>query len=459
MATVAEDAPAGGTDDRGFFGHPKGLAYLAFTEAWERFSYYGMTALLVLYMVDQLLLPGHVEQVAGMAAWRGALESLFGPLSDQALASQTFGLYSGLVYFTPLLGGLVADRLIGTKRAVLLGALTMCAGHFAMAFDVSFLIALLLLIAGSGLLKGNIAAQVGHLYPADDESRRTRAFAIFSMAINVGATLGPLGCGLVAQIYGWHAGFALAGLLMLLATAIYLAGQKHLPAPKPVRAKRIESEAMPLTALERRKVAALVAVLFIAVFQTAVHFQIFNVGLIWIRDHAELATPLGAIPVPWFNSIDALSSVLMVPPLVWLWARQAKAGREPGDLAKIAIGAAIAAGAMAVFALAAALAGEGRTSALLPALAFALIGLAFLWYWPVTLALVSRTAPARVNATMMGMAYLAIFAGNIAMGWIGSLYERMTPVEFWLVNVGVAGIGAVLVLVFGRSLSRVLAEG
>jgi POT family proton-dependent oligopeptide transporter len=444
MASVA--------DDRGFFGHPKGLAYLAFTEAWERFSYYGMTALLVLYMIDQLLLPGHVEQVAGMAAWRGALESLFGPLSEQALASQTFGLYSGLVFFTPVLGGLVADRLIGTKRAVVLGALTMCAGHFAMAFDVSFLIALLLLIIGSGLLKGNIAAQVGHLYPPDDESRRTRAFAIFSMAINVGATLGPLGCGLVAQIYGWHAGFALAGVLMLLATLIYLAGQKHLPAPKPVRAERTETVAAPLTAAERRKVAALVAVLFIAVFQTAVHFQIFNVGLIWIRDHAEL----GTIPVPWFNSIDALFSVLVVPPLVWLWGRQAKAGREPGDLAKIGIGAGIAAGAMGVFALGAALAGEERTSALLPALAFAAIGSAFVWYWPVTLALVSRTAPARVNATLMGMAYLAIFAGNIAMGWIGSFYEKMTPTGFWLLNVGVAATGAVLVMLFGRRLTRVL---
>ncbi len=449
-------ATAAVTTDRAFFGHPRGLAYLAFTEAWERFSYYGMTALLVLYMVDQLLLPGHVEQVAGMAAWRSGLEALFGPLSDQALASQTFGLYSGLVFFTPVLGGLVADRLIGTKRAVLLGALTMCAGHFAMAFDVSFLIALLLLIVGSGLLKGNIAAQVGHLYPPDDESRRTRAFAIFSMAINVGATLGPLGCGMVAQIYGWHAGFALAGLLMLLATAIYLVGQRHLPAQKPLARAAVKPPSEPLTAAEWRKVWAIVACLFIAVFQTAVHFQIFNVGLIWIRDHADLATPLGTIPVPWFNSIDALFSVIMVPPLVWLWARQAKSGREPGDLAKIGIGAAIAAAAMAVMALAATLAGEGRTTALLPALTYAGIGTAFIWYWPTTLALVSRTAPARVNATLMGMAYLAIFAGSFAMGWIGSWYETMTPVGFWLLNVGVAGIGAVLVLVFGRMLTRVL---
>ena len=178
-----------------FLGHPKGLAYLAFTEAWERFSYYGMTALLVLYMVNQLLLPGHVEHVVGFAAFRGAIEGVFGPLSTQALASQIFGLYSGFVYFTPLLGGWVADRWIGQRNAVVLGALSMSGGHLAMAFDQSFLLALLLLVVGSGLLKGNISAQVGGLYPRDDEARRTRGFAIFSTGINFGAVVGPLLCG------------------------------------------------------------------------------------------------------------------------------------------------------------------------------------------------------------------------------------------------------------------------
>ena len=129
-----------------------------------------MTALLVLYMVNQLLLPGHVEHVVGFAAFRGALEGVFGPLSTQALASQIFGLYAGFVYFTPVLGGWVADRWIGQRNAVVLGALSMSGGHVAMAFDQSFLLALLLLVLGSGLLKGNISAQVGGLYPPDDGS-------------------------------------------------------------------------------------------------------------------------------------------------------------------------------------------------------------------------------------------------------------------------------------------------
>src|ERR1700733_1153913 len=166
-AAVAPTAPG----DASFIGHPRGLFYLAFTEAWERFSFYGMTALLTLYMVNQLLLPGHAEHIAGFAGFRSTLESLTGPLSTQALASHIFGLYSGFVYFTPLLGGMIADRWIGQRNAVVIGALLMSVGHFVMAFDRTFLVALLLLVVGSGFLKGNISAQVGALYPPEDEAR------------------------------------------------------------------------------------------------------------------------------------------------------------------------------------------------------------------------------------------------------------------------------------------------
>jgi len=457
MATTAA-APAGadlvGKEDRAFLGHPKGLAYLAFTEAWERFSYYGMTALVVLYMVQELLLPGHVENVAGMAGYRAALEALFGPLSPQALASQTFGLYTGLVYFTPLLGGMIADRLLGAKRTVVIGTLLMSAGHFAMAFDQSFLAALLLLILGSGCLKGNIAAQVGHLYPCEDVTRRTSAFTIFSMAINFGAVLGPLACGLLAQVYGWHAGFGAAGGLMLLATVIYLAGQRHLPDQRP--RKRDRAPTAPLTAPERRTVMLLVLVGAITIFQSVAYYQIYNVGLVWISDHVDLATPLGAIPVPWFNSIDAFFSIVAVPPLIWLWARQARGGREPSDVAKIGIGAAIAAASAGLFVLADLLAGSVKAGVLLPFLGCAGMGIGFLYYWPPLLALVSRAAPASVNATMVSGAYLTLFVSNMLMGWVGSYYEKMTPAAFWTLDAGVAAVGAVLVLIFGRSLTRAL---
>src|SRR4249919_1200237 len=264
-----------------FMGHPKGLFYLAFTEGWERFSYYGMTALVVLFMVNQLLLPGHVEHIGGFAQFRAALESFVGPLSTQALASQIFGLYSGFVYFTPLLGGIIADRWIGQRNAVVIGALSMSAGHLAMTFDESFLLALLLLVIGSGFLKGNISAQVGALYPREDEARRTRGFIIFSTAINVGAVVGPLTCGLLAQVYGWHYGFGIAAIFMLLGLATYLYGYRHLPA----RVERQSFEGVRLATADRRIVAALIIVMIITIFQSTSFYQLYNVLPIWIQQH------------------------------------------------------------------------------------------------------------------------------------------------------------------------------
>ncbi len=440
--------------DRAILGQPPGVYFLAFTEAWERFSFYGMSALVVLYMTQHLLLPGQIEQVAGMGTYRAGLESVFGPLSPQALASQTFGYYTGLVYFTPLLGGWLADRWLGAKRAVIAGAVLMSAGHFVMAFEQGFLIALLLLILGSGLLKGNIAAQVGQLFPTEDESTRTRAYAIFSMGIYVGAVAGPLACGLVAQIYGWHVGFGLAGVMMLVAMITYLAGSRHLPDGRPTRTARLALP--PLTPAERRLVLVLLIVMAITIFHSVAYYQLFNVGLLWVNAHANLATPLGTIPTPWFNSIDAFFSVIAVPPLIALWRWQAARRREPGDLAKIGIGAGMMTGSALLLAFAASLAGDGRTTALLPFAAFALSGIAFLFYWPPLLALVSRAAPAKVNATMMGTVYLTLFISNSLMGQIGGLYETMSPAEFWLLDAAIAAAGTLTVLLFGRALTRAL---
>src|SRR4029453_3408452 len=299
--------------DAAFLGQPKGLFYLAFTEAWERFSFYGMTALVVLYMVNQLLLPGHVEHIGGFSGFRAASESLVGPLSTQVLASQIFGLYSGFVYFTPLLGGMIADRWIGQRNAVVIGALSMSGGHIAVTFAESFLLALLLLVIGSGFLKGNISAQVGALYPPEDEARRTRGFVIFSTAINIGAVAGP---------------------------CTYLYGYRHLPA----RVERRKFEGTRLTAGERRIVGALIAVMIITIFQSTAFYQVFNVNAIWIQQHVALDIGGFRIPVPWFQSINSVSSVLCVPLVFWIWRRQALRRREPDDLTKIGIGAWITAG-------------------------------------------------------------------------------------------------------------------
>ncbi|MCM8731470.1 peptide MFS transporter [Hephaestia sp. GCM10023244] len=444
-----------GTQDRVFFGHPRGLAYLAFTEAWERFSYYGMTSLVVLYMVQQLLLPGHVEHVMGLAAVRGLLG--LGPgTSDQALASIIFGWYSGLVYFTPIVGGFVADRWLGTRNTVILGAALMSAGHIAMAFDSSFFVALLLLILGSGALKGNISAQVGRLYPAAEESRRTQGYTIFSAGINAGAVAGPLVCGLLAARFGWHIGFGTAGAFMLIAMLTYLAGVRHLPADRGPATRSVHP---PMTAAEVRRTWVLIAVIALTVLPNIAYPMIWNVGILWAAEHASLATPIGAIPASWFNSIDALVSIVAVPPLVAYWRWQAQRGREPGDLGKIAIGSALAGVSAALFALGSAVYLPGKVPAWFAVLPFAGMGVAFLYFWPTLLALISQAAPARVNATLMGGAFLSLFVGSVAMGWVGSYYEVLGPTAFWLLDAAIGVAGALIIALVHRPLARALAPG
>src|ERR1700691_238868 len=243
------------------FGHPRGLTYLFTTEMWERFSYYGMRSLLVLYMTKYLLLADHSGDVIGLDALRRALEGVFGPLDVQPLSSQIWGLYTGLVYFTPIFGGLLADRVLGQRRTVIVGAVLMAIGHFMMAVEQLFLFALLALILGSGCFKPNISTQVGGLYPPGDD-RRDRAYSIFYVGINIGAFLAPLICGTLGLQVGWHYGFAAAGVGMCVGLAIYLYALPFSPADERHQPPVIGTEHRPLSGGEWRAITALL-VLFI----------------------------------------------------------------------------------------------------------------------------------------------------------------------------------------------------
>ncbi len=426
---------------RTFFGEPAALGYLAFTEAWERFSYYGMSALVVLYMTETLFLPGHIDHVAGFAALRGGIEGVTGPLSSQGLASMIYGLYSGLICFTPLLGGLLADRVLGARATVVLGALLLSAGHLALAFDESFLLGLLLLILGCGCVKGNIAAQVGGLYPQAEEAARTRAFTLFNMGINTGAVAGPIACGALAQVFGWHAGFAAAGAIMILGLVTYLAGLRHLP-PEPRR--QASTGGPSVKPGDWPVIGLLCGVIAITVFQSVAFYQIGNAGMIWVRRMVDPMTPSGPIPTAWFRSIDSLISVLLAAPLIALWRRQAAGGGGPSDYVKLGLGAAIAAVSALILAVASALGTPGHVSPLWPALAFAGFGIAFLYYWPTLMALVSRRAPEGTGGAMLGVIFMSLFVAKTAMGWIGSLYETMTPAAFWSLDAAIAAAGALL---------------
>lgn len=436
-----------------FLGHPRGLAFLAFTEAWERFSFYGMQSLLVLYMVQSLFLPGQMDNVAGMAAYRSAVEAVLGPLSAQALAGQTFGFYAGLVYFTPLIGGWVADRWLGAKKTVVVGVLLMTAGHAAMVFDQSFLLALLLLILGSGALKGNIAAQVGQLYAAQD-ARRTTAFAAFSLSINVGAIFGPLVCGLLAQVYGWHYGFGAAGLLMLLALSVYLKGLRHFPEELPARRDRSQDAAP--TMREWRSIAAIMAMLMMLVVLGLGYDQMYNMGMVWIDQAVDLDTALGRLPVAWFISIDSVAIVAATAGVIALWQRQANRGRSSTESTKIAIGGALTTIGVGIIAVGATLAESGKVSIAFPVLAFAFTGIGFAWYWATWLALVSRYSPRKIAARMMAAAYLSVFFGSVISGYIATFYETMSPTLFWALNAGICFVGTAAFYVFGPMLTRAI---
>lgn len=436
--------------DKSFFGHPRGLAYLAFTEMWERFSYYGMTALLTLYMVEQLLLPQHAANVIGLAGLRAAME-FRGPMTDLAFAAIIYGWYSGLVYFTPILGGWIADRVLGKKRTVVLGALLMSAGHLAMTFDQSFLLALLLLILGSGCLKGNISAQVGTLYPREAASLRDRGFAIFSTGINIGAATGPLVTGAAYAVYGAHTGFAVAAALMLVALVVYLAGQRHLPETPPQEIK--QTAQIPLTRIERRQVWALVAVIALIIPAEICYPMVWSIGIVWVKQQVAL----GWIPAPWFGSVDSTGSIIAAPLLLALWAAQARKGSEPDSVGKIAIGTLLTGLFALVMAGASWLSPAPHSASLVLALiAFLGMGLGWMYYWPTALALVSRTAPAKINSTMVGAAFLCPFLAHTLAGYIGSYYDQMSPAAFWTMDAMIGLAGAAILFALNKPLSAAL---
>ncbi|WP_293703157.1 MULTISPECIES: peptide MFS transporter [unclassified Sphingopyxis] len=441
--------------DQSFWGHPKGLAYLAFTEAWERFSFYGMSALLLLYMIQHLLAPGVSDSVVGFAGVRTAIETLTGPLSNQAFASQMFSLYTGLVYFTPIFGGLLADRFLGQRRTVVLGALLMTAGHILMAYEASFLIALALLIAGTGCLKGNISVQVGQLYQPEDGDRRTRAFAIFSAAINVGALLGPLLCGILAQVYGWHVGFGTAGALMLIALATYLGGWKHLPPDR--KRQRDSSEARSLSAGDWRNVAALLFLAAISILPCAAYFQEMNAGLLFIDASVDRQLFGWTVPTASFNALDGLFCILAVPTLIALWRWQSRSGGATGEMTKITIGYLIIAGANLMMILPAGWADRGEVvGAIWPVLLYAFNALGFTFYWPTLLALFSRAAPTPVNSTMMGAVFLSVFLGNLLVGSLATLWESISHAGFFALHAAFAFAAFVIMLFVAPALSRQL---
>src|SRR5664279_2390362 len=443
------DSPGAGADR---FGHPRALTYLFATEMWERFSYYGMRALLVLYMVKYLLAPQHSEQVLGLASFRNALEFVFGPLATQPLASQIYGFYTGLVYLTPIVGGLLADRLLGQRRTVILGAALMAVGHFLMAFEHLFLLALIVLILGNGAFKPNISTQVGRLYAPGDR-RRDRAFSIFYVGINLGAFLAPLVCGTLGEELGWHYGFAAAGVGMTTGLVIYLAATPALP--KDSFAKR-ETVHGPMGREAWLSIGALMALMLPVSLFWGTYEQQGNTIALWASEYTDRHLFGEEIPVTWFQAFNPFMIFAFTPFIVALWRRQG--AREPSTVAKMAIGCFLNAAAYLVMVAAAWYAGGAPASWLWLFAYFVVITVGELYVSPVGLSLVTKVAPLHLLSMMMGVWLSTNFIAGFLAGYLGTFWSSLAKTDFFLMLAIISAAAGLMIALLHRPLRAVLKD-
>jgi len=434
--------------EKTFFGHPRGLSVLFFTEMWERFSYYGMRALLVLYMTQHLLLEadkgkailGYDSIKTFVIWWKGVFGILASDVSTQMISSEIYGLYTGFVYFTPFFGGLLADKVFGQRKSVYIGGFLMAIGHFLMASETMFFPALLFLILGNGCFKPNISTQVGFLYK-DGDPRKDSAFTLFYMGINVGAFFSPLVCGYLGQKVGWHYGFAAAGVGMLIGLMVYHFGRGYLPTDQ-FKASQIEAQQKSaLSQSDWKAIGALGLLCFVNILFWAVYEQQGNTLQLW----ADERTHWGSVPSTFFQSFNPLFIFIFAPLLTVFWSKQNAKNKEPSSVSKMGIGCLMLGLAFIIMIVAARVIPEGQKGSLMWLVATTLVfTFGELYLSPIGLSLVSKVAPKRLVSAMMGMWFLSSFFGNYLSGFIGGYYELMTKDQFFALLTGI-GVGASLI--------------
>jgi POT family proton-dependent oligopeptide transporter len=479
-------------------GHPVGLVVLFFTEMWERFSYYGMRGLLKLYMVNYLFISvrqtlqgqaydgtGNPDDVIGWGFVQSLLpatapealqqcvdEEMTGLLSESAgmatelaqniatqkcgvepLAASIYGIYTLLVYLTPVFGGLIADRYLGQRKSVYVGAITMALGQFLLfGADNLFFIALLLLIIGNGFFKPSIATQVGSLYPPGD-ARRDRAFTLFHLGVNLGAFLCNFVCGVLAAFYGWRYGFLAAGIGMCIGLLVQFFGRNAL-APDTLQERKVSGaqavEKQPLSSNEWKRVWALVALCLLNAVFWAVNTQHDFALQSWVGDGSAWAQSRRS------SGLDLFFIFVFVPVLARLWAWQSKRGTEPFSVAKMAMGCFILSGSFIVMLLGAHIMGDGIGSLFWLLFCAMLVTVGELYLIPVGMSLVTRAAPVRIVSLMMGVWFLSSFAGNFLGGYLGRFSRKMSTESFLLLLL-VLGIGSgVAIWLLNKPLRKLL---
>ncbi|MGH9626835.1 MAG: peptide MFS transporter [Bryobacteraceae bacterium] len=491
MPREALTATASGDRDTGFFGHPRGLATLFFTEMWERFSFYGMRALLILFMTASV-----AEGGLGF---------------DVSKAGAVYGLYTAMVYLSALPGGWLADKLIGQRRAVLYGGVLISAGHFSMATpQIGFFYAgLALIVLGTGLLKPNVSAIVGQIYSLDD-NRRDAGFSIFYMGINIGAFVSPLVCGYVGQRIDWHYGFGIAGIGMVIGLIQYTLGGKYLgeaglrslDAGDTGASKRIlliglvgstvVISAVVLLATQgvitAKQIAdasgvllvVVVLVFFVWLFSSGswnseerkrlyVIFLLFvAASLFWaVFEQAGSTLNLFAerdtrnmifsydFPASWFQSINSLFIITLAPVLAWIWI--SLRSKDPSSPIKFSFGLLFAGLGFVVMIGASLVAASGvQVSPMWLVLTYLLHTIGELCLSPVGLSAMTKLAPAGVAGLMMGVWFLSSSVGNYAAGRLAALYESL-PLFLLFGAVGGTAICAALALfLFSKPIERLM---
>lgn len=420
--------------------HPKGLYLLFFTEMWERFSFYGMRALLVYYMMKQLMF-------------------------SQEQSSSIYGFYTGFVYFTPFFGGIIADRWLGQRRTVILGGTLMAIGHFMMASETLFFPALAFLIAGNGCFKPNISTQVGNLY-AEGDPRRDSAFSIFYMGINLGAFFSPLICGTLGEVYGWHYGFGAAGIGMVLGLIIYIWGQKKYLGDDRIMQKNagtIKDE--PLQKDDYGRIGALIVLAIFTIVFWCVYEQQGNTLALWADANTDrhIFMLFGSdweMPASWFQSINPMFIFIFTPLITTLWAWQGRRGKEPSSVTKMGAGTILLGMSFIVMIGAAqAFTASGKVSAWWLVGCIFVLTIGEIYMSPVGLSLVTKVSPAKLVSMMMGMWFLADFFGNYMAGYVGTYWDKMSKESYFLMLACLAFAAGIGILLMLKPLKKYLSKG
>jgi proton-dependent oligopeptide transporter, POT family len=427
-----------------WFGHPRGLSTLFFTEMWERFSYYGMRAFLILYMTASVA--------------NGGLGF------DDKHAATVYGNYVGSVWLTPILGGLIADRLLGQYRSVLLGGSIIALGHFTLAFKTlsTFYAGLVLIVIGTGLLKPNVSTIVGSLYE-DGDARRDAGFSVFYMGINLGAFIGPIIAGGLAQKVNWHLGFAMAGVGMVLGLIQYVVGRTHIEPglarlaarPKPVKAAAGAGGGF--SAQEWKRIAVVfVLFVFASIFWGA--YEQAGSTLNLFGDRYTNNSVFGfSYPSSWYVSVQAFFVIALSPVFAWIWIRLGP--RQPSVPAKFALALLFGGIAFLLLVPAGAMAQSAAGVKVSP---LWLVAAYFIEEWgelclsPVGLSAVTKLAPTRIVSLMMGVFFLSNSLGNKLAGWTAGFFSSMPLSQLFAAVAAVCLVAAVIMFALVQPVKRMM---